>query len=603
MTAWELRDLQASPRLTDESIERRKRFVGLDTTDLRRIEAIRPILTGKIDELTTVFVEFLRGLDESAALFENAEAVEEVKRLKREHLIAMVSCDYDRAYVDQRLELGFLYSKVGLDTCVFLGAFHHLMRAVGTAVMANSGPDLMSAFDNFMSFKKVAFFDIGLIVDIMVAERERTISAQQEAILLLNSELELRVKDRTSRLETANRELLMAKEEAEQATHAKTNFLSSMSHELRTPLNAILGFGQLLESEVDRATKEQKADFVRHIIKAGRHLLTLINEILDLAKIEAGHVALSPEPVALPEILSECRAMLEPLAAERGVRMIFPEENQLYVQADRLRLKQVLLNLLSNAIKYNRDQGAVVVEYAVAPADKIRVSVQDTGLGVPRDQMHHLFKPFNRLGQEAGQQEGTGIGLVVTKRLVERMGGAIGVTSQEGAGSTFWIELPSSEPAVQPAVIMPMLAPTAPIPAEDRALLLYVEDNPANLKLIEEIISFRGDLDLISAPDGQLGVQLARAHLPDLVLMDIHLPGLSGAEAQQILKSDPRTAHIPIVALTANAMPREIAKGLAAGFFRYLTKPIDIAELSEAINSALRSENAAGGVGKRPAGR
>jgi signal transduction histidine kinase/CheY-like chemotaxis protein len=564
---------------------------------------IRPVLIGKIDEFTAVFIEYLRNLDEAAGLFESVEVVEEVKRLKRQHLIGMASCDYDRAYVDQRVELGFLYSKIGLDTRVFLGAFHHLMRTIGTAIMANSGADLMSAFDNFMSLKKVAFFDIGLIVDIMVAERERTISAQQQAILVLNSELELRVKDRTVQLETANRELVMAKEEAEQATQAKTNFLSSMSHELRTPLNAILGFGQLLESEVDRATKEQKADFVRHIIKAGRHLLTLINEILDLAKIEAGHVALSPEPVALSEILSECRAMLEPLAAERGVRMIFPEESQLHVQADRVRLKQVLLNLLSNAIKYNRYQGAVVVESVLVPPDKSRVSVQDTGLGVPRDQMHHLFKPFNRLGQEAGQQEGTGIGLVVTKRLVEMMGGAIGVTSEEGVGSTFWIELPLSEPAVQSAVNMPMLMPIATSPVEERPLLLYVEDNPANLKLIEEIISFRGDLDLISAPDGQLGVQLARAHLPNLVLMDIHLPGLSGAEAQQILKEDPRTAHIPIIALTANAMPREIAKGLAAGFFRYITKPIDITELSEAINSALHLENAARAVGKRPAGR
>ena len=587
MSAWELGDLQKTLRLTDHDIVRRKRFVGLDSEDFPRIAAVRPLLLERLDELTGAFIDYLRDLDEAAALFVSPDILTEIRRLKREHLIAMVGGDYDGSYVDQRLELGFLYSKAGLDTTVFLGAFHSLMRAIGRAIMAEPGNDPASAFDRFMSLKKVAFFDIGLIVDIMVAERESTISAQQEAILSLNSELEQRVKDRTVQLEMANRELVVAKEAAEQATEAKSSFLSSMSHELRTPLNAILGFGQLLESEVDRATTEQKAKFVQHILKAGRHLLTLINEILDLSKIEAGHLTLSPEPVALDGILPECRSMLEPLAAERGIRMSFPRRNNLHVHADRTRLKQVLLNLLSNAIKYNRNLGTVAIDCAASRPGWVRISVQDTGLGVREDQMQQLFKPFNRLGQEAGEQEGTGIGLVVTKRLVEMMGGAIGVTSTAGVGSLFWIELPSTEPAAHPDTDAQLRVPALVGSAHGKPLMLYVEDNPANLKLIEEIIDFRGDLELISAMDGNLGLQLARAHLPNIILMDIHLPGTSGTEAQQILRNDPRTSHIPIIALTANAMPREVAKGLAAGFFRYVTKPIDIPELTEAIDSAL----------------
>lgn len=217
--------------------------------------------------------------------------------------------------------------------------------------------------------------------------------------------------------------------------------------------------------------------------------------------------------------------------------------------------------------------------------EQIRISIQDTGLGLNSDQLQQLFQPFCRLGQETGQQEGTGIGLVVTKRLVEMMEGSIGVSSTVGIGSVFWIELPAKEPDISPLDAAP--APPAHSPTQKKALLLYVEDNPANLKLVEEIVHFRGDLDMISAPDGHLGVQLARAHLPDLILMDIHLPGMSGSDAQMILKNDPMTRHIPVIALTANAMPREVEKGLAAGFFRYITKPIDIAELANAIDSAL----------------
>ena len=418
-------------------------------------------------------------------------------------------------------------------------------------------------------------------------EADERARAQQE-VMRLNEQLEVRVHERTLQLETANAELELAMEEAKEANQAKSAFLSAMSHELRTPLNAILGFAQILTSDALPSTLPQKKEFAGHILKSGRHLLTLINEILDLAKVEAGAVNLSLEPVALGEVMGECRSMIEPIAAQRGIRVLFPESCDTVVEADRTRLKQVLLNLLSNAVKYNRDAGAVVVDIAFDAPGKVRVSVQDTGLGLRPDQLDLLFQPFNRLGQESSGEEGTGIGLVVTRRLVELMNGAIGVSSRVGIGSVFWIELPVTAPHA--LSIEGPLAPALPADAPGattRHTLLYVEDNPANLKLVEEIVRFRPDLRLLSAQDGHLGIEMARQHLPDLILMDLNLPCISGVDAFKTLRSDPRTAHIPVIALTANAMPRDIERGLAAGFFRYLTKPINIDEFTEAVNTTL----------------
>ncbi|CAN7581427.1 ATP-binding protein [Pseudoduganella sp. LjRoot289] len=423
----------------------------------------------------------------------------------------------------------------------------------------------------------------------LAREAEQRAQAQQE-VMRLNQELEERVHERTLQLEATNGELAMAMEEAKSANQAKSAFLSSMSHELRTPLNAILGFAQILTSDKLPSTLVQKKEFANHILKSGRHLLTLINEILDLAKIESGAVALSMEPVSLQEMLQEVQSMTEPLAAARGIRMLFPDGCQTSVGADRTRLKQVLLNLLSNAIKYNREGGAVVVDCTMNGPGLVRLSVQDTGIGLRPEQVAQLFQPFNRLGQESGAEEGTGIGLVVTKRLVELMGGVIGVSSSQGAGSMFWIEMPAADPV--PSLLegegARALGETAkPHNPGDPVTILYVEDNPANLKLVEEIISFRPDLRLLSAPDGHLGVELARAHLPDIILMDINLPGMNGLDAMRVLRADSRTGAIPVIALTANAMPRDIEKGVAAGFFRYLIKPINIDEFTEAINSTL----------------
>ena len=275
-------------------------------------------------------------------------------------------------------------------------------------------------------------------------------SQAQQEVMRLNSELEQRVHQRTMQLEVINGELALAMEEAKSANQAKTAFLSSMSHELRTPLNAILGFAQILASDTLPSTLQQKKEFAGHILKSGRHLLTLINEILDLAKIESGAVTLDLAPVLVDEILLECQTMIAPLAAPRGIRLLFPQRCGGTVLADRTRIKQILLNLLSNAVKYNRDDGVVMVDCLAVEDGLLRVSVQDTGFGLKPEQVEMLFTPFNRLGQEAGVQEGTGIGLVVTKRLVEMMGGTIGVSSSVGVGTVFWIEMKATAAVRQP---------------------------------------------------------------------------------------------------------------------------------------------------------
>ena len=376
---------------------------------------------------------------------------------------------------------------------------------------------------------------------------------------------------------------------ADKANLAKSNFLSGMSHELRTPLNAILGFAQLMESATLLPTPSQK-ESIAQILQAGWYLLELINEILDLALIESGKLSISRESVALDGIMTECQSMIEPQAKKRGIRLSFPRfDEPCFVLADRTRVKQILINILSNSIKYNRTDGSVTVEWAASPPCSIRVSIRDTGAGLPPEKLAQLFQPFNRLGQEGSAEEGTGIGLVVTKRLVQLMGGTIGVESVVGAGSVFWVELNS---AVAPVITTIESELAASVHREicagaPRRTLLYVEDNLANLKLVEQIIARRPDIRLLTAVDGNLGIALARSAQPDVILMDINLAGMSGIEAMQILHKFPETAHIPVMALSANAIPHDIERGLAAGFFRYLTKPIKIGEFMEALDVAL----------------
>ena len=384
-------------------------------------------------------------------------------------------------------------------------------------------------------------------------------------------------------------ELESAKSVAEKANLAKSEFLSSMSHELRSPLNAILGFAQLMESDSTPPSPSQN-ESIAQILQAGWHLLTLINEILDLAKVESGQVPLSREPVSLAEVLLECQGMIEPQAQQRGISMTFPRFDKLcFVNADRTRVKQVLINLLSNAIKYNREHGMVEVTYTESTPGRIRISIKDSGAGLAADQLAQLFQPFNRLGQEGSAEEGTGIGLVVAKRLVEMMGGIIGVESTVGVGSVFWFELISAaEPQLaieegDGAALTQRLVPQG----ARLQTLLYVEDNPANLKLVEQVIARHPDIRLLTAVDGNSGIEIARASRPDAILMDINLPGINGYEALKILRSDPATAHIPVIAVSANAMPLDVERGLEAGFFRYITKPIKVNEFMAALDVAL----------------
>ncbi|MES2017680.1 MAG: PAS domain S-box protein [Pseudomonadota bacterium] len=394
-----------------------------------------------------------------------------------------------------------------------------------------------------------------------------------------------------SALQETNAELEKARAAAEKANRAKSEFLSSMSHELRTPLNAVLGFAQLMASEVPPPPPQQQRS-IDQILKGGWYLLRLINEILDLAMIESGKVSMSQESMLIGDVLQDCHDMVMPQAEKRGIHLEFPKfDKPFYIHADRTRVKQVMINLLSNAIKYNAVGGAVVLQCAVSGKERLRISVKDTGIGLAPEQLAQLFQPFNRLGQENQSEEGTGIGLVVTKQLVELMGGVIGVESSVGVGSVFWVEFAISD---APDMLLNHIDELTLVrrgaalhEPGDQPTLLYVEDNPANLALVEQLIARRGDLRLLSAVDGQSGVELARAYLPDLILMDINLPGISGYDALYLLKDDAATRHIPVLALSANAMSRDIERGLEAGFFRYLTKPIRVGEFMEALDKAL----------------
>lgn len=429
--------------------------------------------------------------------------------------------------------------------------------------------------ETVVSYNAATFFDRERrLLGVFAAARDVTVSKQLDQVL-----------------QERNVDLQIAKAVAEKANLSKSEFLSSMSHELRSPLNAILGFAQLLESESPPPTPSQ-LESIGRILQAGWHLLNLINEILDLAKIESGKFSLSPEPVSLADVFLECREMVEGLARKRDIQLKFPPfADRCFVHADRTRLKQILLNLLSNAIKYNRDGGVVEVSFRKTENGEIRIEVRDTGEGLPPEKIEQLFQPFNRLGQEASGEEGTGIGLVVAKQLVEMMEGRIGVDSAVGTGSVFWFELVTGAEPVLAEVLeeTEQLDPVLnqPLPQAALRTLLYVEDNPANLSLVEQLVARRPELRLVTAVTGNLGIELARAKRPELILMDINLPDISGFEALRILRQDPSTSHIPIVAISANAMPHDIARGLKAGFFLYLTKPIKIAEFNSTLDAAL----------------
>ena len=395
-----------------------------------------------------------------------------------------------------------------------------------------------------------------------------------------------------------------AREEAERANNAKSEFLSRMSHELRTPLNAILGFGQLLQMQ---KLAPAQHDRIGHIVHAGRHLLSLINEVLDIARIEAGRVELSLEPVRVSEVVGETLDLIRPLAAERSVTLHATGVDSAHVLADRQRLKQVMLNFLSNAVKYNQPGGDVRVEWSDCDGARLCILVADTGIGIAPENLSRLFVAFDRLGAEQSEVQGTGLGLALSKSLVEAMNGVVSVKSQPGAGTEFTLALPRAESQLTLAArqrrdkasssSVPLLggggeAAPAETPARVHRVL-YIEDNLSNLTLIEHLLADRADIQLMSAMQGRLGLDLARQHHPDLVLLDLHLPDLPGWDVLAALQADEATRDIPVVAVSADATPRQTERLLKLGARAYLTKPLDVDRFMKMLRQMLEPESVA----------
>lgn len=408
------------------------------------------------------------------------------------------------------------------------------------------------------------------------------------AVLIVAREITAQVKLQ-EKLERASLEAETARHQADDANRAKGDFLSRMSHELRTPLNATLGFAQLLEMHLEPG---EHRDNAHQIVKAGHHLLELINEVLDISGIDAGRIAISPEPIHLGESLTEALSLVQPLTERRAIKLTSPSSESCdhHVLADRQRLRQVLLNLLSNAIKYNRTDGSVSVFCEEIEDRQVRIHVEDTGIGIPQDKMSFLFAPFHRLGAEQSGIEGTGLGLALAKKLSEVMGGSIGVRSVLGTGSDFWLDLPLAESQVTRLERIAEDLSAGRGTGTSRTIL-SIEDNFSNMKLMQRILDYRPEIKLMAALQGGLGLELASLHSPDLVLLDLHLPDMNGDEVLARLQGDESTRSIPVIVISADATRHQIERLMASGASAYLTKPLDVRSFLQLVDVTLDHEH------------
>jgi signal transduction histidine kinase/CheY-like chemotaxis protein len=391
------------------------------------------------------------------------------------------------------------------------------------------------------------------------------------------------------KLLNARSQMEAAVERANEANNAKSEFLSSMSHELRTPLNAIIGFAQLMELDRRQPLSDIHLDYAHHIGKSGDHLLSLIKDVLDLAKIETGNTPLSIETVVIEDCIENCLALIKPMADSRDVKIVLygPKGARNAVLADMMRLKQVLLIFLTNAIKYGGNGADVSIGWQPAPGNRFRISVTDNGAGIPADRHDELFQPFSRLDAKNSGIECTGIGLTIARRLIESMEGTIGLDSVEGQGSTFWIELPRGTATEEAETVGNAEMPRMALAANASGKVLYVEDNPTNMILMESLIARIDGVDLVTAPTGEIGIEIAKAETPALIILDIDLPGINGIEALRQLQSMDQFGSTPIIALTAAARERDIRRGIEAGFKHYMTKPVDILEFTDILEKEI----------------